>query len=130
MTCSHGVQTIRSFGIVPAAASAERFCRHPHVSHMTVLHAADADPQPMYAQQVRCLGCHHCNTLPCTGICQAGTTLQVQFWHRGEDDRLYCMLPYSVPAPCWARQVFTTVHDNEETVRTMSCWLTRLQGLA
>lgn len=47
--------------------------------------------------------------------------VQVQFWHHGKDDWLYCMLPHSVPAPCWARQVFTTVHDNEETVRFAIC---------
>ena len=61
-------------------------------------------------------------------------SLGVQFWHRGEPDHLYCMLPYHVPAPCWARQVFTTVHDDEETVRFIVCshvsWIPRCYPLA
>ena len=46
-------------------------------------------------------------------------SLGVQFWHRGEPDHLYTMLPHSVPAPCSASQVFTTVHDDEATVCTL-----------
>jgi hypothetical protein len=45
-------------------------------------------------------------------------SLGVQFWSAGEGNHLYCMIPYNVPVPCSASQVFTTVHDNEETVRS------------
>lgn len=42
-------------------------------------------------------------------------SLGVQFWHRGVPAMYAVLIPQSAPAPCSGRQVFTTVHDNEET---------------
>jgi molecular chaperone DnaK (HSP70) len=42
-------------------------------------------------------------------------SLGVQFWQKGVPTMYAVMIPRSTPAPCSARQVFTTVHDNEET---------------
>jgi hypothetical protein len=43
-------------------------------------------------------------------------SLGVQFWQRGNASLVYKMIPYNVPVPCSATQVFTTVHDNTDTV--------------
>ncbi|GLI64697.1 hypothetical protein VaNZ11_008052 [Volvox africanus] len=41
-------------------------------------------------------------------------SLGVEFVHRGQSDRYFVLLPRTVDPPCSARQVFTTVHDNQE----------------
>ncbi|GAX74304.1 hypothetical protein CEUSTIGMA_g1753.t1 [Chlamydomonas eustigma] len=41
-------------------------------------------------------------------------SLGVEFWHRGKPDNFFILLPRHVDAPCSARQVFTTLHDNQE----------------
>ncbi|GFR47939.1 hypothetical protein Agub_g9742 [Astrephomene gubernaculifera] len=41
-------------------------------------------------------------------------SLGVEFVHRGVSDRTFLLLPRTLEAPCSARQVFTTVHDNQE----------------
>ncbi len=41
-------------------------------------------------------------------------SLGVEYWHKGTPDHYYVLLPRHVDAPCSARQVFTTLHDNQE----------------
>ena len=48
-------------------------------------------------------------------------SLGVQYWSAGRPGMHCILLPHSVPAPCSAWRVFTTVHDNEETVRWRGC---------
>ena len=42
-------------------------------------------------------------------------SLGVEFWHKGSPDNFFILLPRHVDAPCSARQVFTTLHDNQST---------------
>ena len=42
-------------------------------------------------------------------------SLGVELWHRGTPDHFYVLLPRHVDAPCSARQVFTTLHDNQSS---------------
>jgi hypothetical protein len=46
--------------------------------------------------------------------------LGIQIWRQGVPECFYELLPASVPAPCSASQIFTTVHDNEDTVRAVA----------
>ena len=41
-------------------------------------------------------------------------SLGVEFWHKGNPDNFFILLPRNVDAPCSARQVFTTLHDNQQ----------------
>lgn len=58
---------------------------------------------------------------PLTGIrCPVGLqlplprrSLGVEFVHRGKTDQYFVLIPRTMDAPCSARQVFTTVHDNQ-----------------
>lgn len=42
-------------------------------------------------------------------------SLGVEYWNRGTPDHLFILLPRTVPAPCKASQLFTTLHDNQST---------------
>jgi hypothetical protein len=62
---------------------------------------------------------------PLTGIVSASglqlplprRSLGVEFWHKGKTDQYYMLIPRTAAVPCTARQVFTTLHDNQEQVR-------------
>nr|8GLV_5F Chain 5F, Flagellar associated protein [Chlamydomonas reinhardtii]8GLV_7B Chain 7B, Flagellar associated protein [Chlamydomonas reinhardtii]8GLV_Gs Chain Gs, Flagellar associated protein [Chlamydomonas reinhardtii] len=41
-------------------------------------------------------------------------SLGVEFVHKGVSDRYFVLIPRTLDSPCSARQVFTTVHDNQE----------------
>ncbi|KAG2484387.1 hypothetical protein HYH03_016802 [Edaphochlamys debaryana] len=41
-------------------------------------------------------------------------SLGVEFVHRGVTDKYFVLIPRTMDPPCSARQVFTTVHDNQE----------------
>lgn len=43
-------------------------------------------------------------------------SLGVEFWHRGKTDQYFVLIPRTTATPCSARQVFTTLHDNQEQV--------------
>ena len=43
-------------------------------------------------------------------------SLGVEFVHKGVSDRYFVLIPRTLDSPCSARQVFTTVHDNQEQV--------------
>ena len=60
---------------------------------------------------------------PCTHaglLCKDGLQLSlprrslgVEFWHKGAPDHFFVLLPRHVDAPCSARQIFTTLHDDQ-----------------
>ncbi|KAL6749861.1 hypothetical protein V8C86DRAFT_2831180 [Haematococcus lacustris] len=41
-------------------------------------------------------------------------SLGVEFWHRGASDQYYVLIPRASSVPCTARQVFTTLHDDQD----------------
>eukprot|EP00798_Chlamydomonas_sp_ICE-L_P025744 gene25744-11405_t len=41
-------------------------------------------------------------------------SLGVEYWHKGKSDNFYILIPRGLDAPCKARQVFTTLHDNQD----------------
>jgi len=41
-------------------------------------------------------------------------SLGVEFWHRGKTNNFFILINRTLPVPCTARQIFTTVHDNQE----------------
>ncbi len=41
-------------------------------------------------------------------------SLGVEFWHKGQTNQYFVLIPRTASVPCRARQVFTTVHDNQE----------------
>lgn len=41
-------------------------------------------------------------------------SLGVEFWHKGQSDQYFKLIPREVDAPCRAKQIFTTVNDNQE----------------
>jgi hypothetical protein len=70
---------------------------------------------------------------PLTGIVSASglhlplprRSLGVEFWHKGRTDQYYMLIPRTASVPCTARQVFTTLHDNQEQVRGGGMWQLR-----
>lgn len=41
-------------------------------------------------------------------------SLGVEYWHKGQTNQYFKLIPREIAAPCRAKQIFTTVNDNQE----------------